>query len=423
MEWGWRLAELRAERNNMSLRRLADEAHVNHSYLWKIENRQSPGSVEVAQACDRALESGTELADLARVGETSGAIGPGLLPALRAAGRSDLDRRAFLRVAASSIAASAVTDVGPTARLGERDVLAIRDMIAQFSRLDQRHGGGHARRALTQYLYTDVLEALAGTFRSDLIKGQLFSAAGEAAYLVGWMAFDDGRQEEARKSFTLAVDLAREVDDAPLAGHVLRAMAHQAIDLGYVSQALRFSSIPLDGTHYRRAVPRERALVGVIHGRALAANGDHKAAARALVRAEKDLAASKPGDDEPDRVFFFQEASLAHETACALRAMGDTAGAIREFRRSVEARKAAAFTRTHAVTLGYLAESLVANGEIDEAYSTWQKSLDSMDGVRSGRTRKVLENMASTLREHDESGRRPPVGLRERSAEMLAMTR
>lgn len=416
MEWGWRLAELRGSK---SLRLLAKDANVNHSYLWKIEKGQAPGTVEVARACDRALGSGTELADLARVNEASDVTGPGLLPALRAAGRSDLDRRAFLRVAASSIAAGAVTDVGAAPRLGERDVLAIRDMIAQFSRLDQRHGGGHARRALTQYLYTDVLEALAGTYRSDSVKGQLFSAASEAAYLVGWMSFDDGRQEEARKSFDLAVQLADEVGDAPLAGHVFRAMAHQAIDLGLNSQALRFSSISVDGWHYRRAVPRERALLGVVHARALVANGDNKAAARSLIQAENDLAAANQGDSEPDRVFFFQEASLAHETACALRDMGDVKGAIKQFKRSVEARKAATFTRTHSVTLGYLAETLALNGDLDEACATWSKSLESMDGIRSGRTRRVLETMSGTLQSNKNLNNHHISDLRERAAEML----
>jgi tetratricopeptide (TPR) repeat protein len=420
MDWGWRLAELRAENDNMSLRALAFRTKISYTYLWKIENRVRPGTVKIAERCDEALGSGSELADLAKLADDSSVFGPNLLPALRMAGRSDVDRRAFLRIAASSIAASAVTEVGAAQRLGERDVLAIRDMIAQFSRLDQRHGGGHARRALTQYFYTDVVEALAGTFRSDSVKRQLFSAAAEASYLVGWMAFDDGRQEEARKSFELATKLAGEVNDAALAGHVLRAMAHQAIDLGLRAQALRFSSMSAEGDHFRRAVPRERALIGVVHARALVANGEHKAAVRSLNRAEKDLAAASSDDDEPDRVFFFQEASLAHETACALRDMGDLKGAIGQFNRSVEARKASAFTRTHSVTLGYLAETHALNGDLDEACATWAKSLDAMDGIRSGRTRKILETMSSSLHVNKGFQGQRASELRERAAEMLS---
>jgi tetratricopeptide (TPR) repeat protein len=196
-------------------------------------------------------------------------------------------------------------------------------------------------------------------------------------------------------------------------------MAHQAIDLGLNSQALRFSSISVDGWHYRRAVPRERALLGVVHARALVANGDNKAAARSLIQAENDLAAANQGDSEPDRVFFFQEASLAHETACALRDMGDVKGAIKQFKRSVEARRAATFTRTHSVTLGYLAETLALNGDLDEACVTWSKSLESMDGIRSGRARRVLETMSGALQSNKNLSNQHISELRERAAEML----
>jgi hypothetical protein len=69
--------------------------------------------------------------------------------------------------------------------------------------------------------------------------------------------------------------------------------------------------------------------------------------------------------DEPSRVFFFGEASLAHETACMLRDTGDLSGALTAFRRSVHTRKATTFTRTHAVTLGYLGDVHARRGEID----------------------------------------------------------
>src|SRR5262249_58847376 len=99
--------------------------------------------------------------------------------------------------------------------------------------------------------------------------------------------------------------------------------------------------------------------------------GHKKAAVQALISAEDDLAAATTGDDEPSRVFFFGEASLAHQTALTLRHTGDLGGALREFRRSARTREAATFTRTHAVTLGYLGAVHARRGEIDEACSTW----------------------------------------------------
>ncbi len=96
-------------------------------------------------------------------------------------------------------------------------------------------------------------------------------------------------------------------------------------------------------------------------------------------------------------MFFFGEASLAHETACTLRDTGDLARAVRQFHRSVRTRKAATFTRTHAVTLGYLGAVQARQGNIEEACGTWSRALDVMDGVRSGRTRQVAVDMRSIL--------------------------
>jgi hypothetical protein len=104
-----------------------------------------------------------------------------------------------------------------------------------------------------------------------------------------------------------------------------------------------------------------------------------------------------PDDAEPNRVFFFGEASLAHETACTLRDLGNLSGAVREFQHSVRTRRAETFTRTHAVTLGYLGAVLARQGNLDEACATWSVSLDAMEGIRSGRTRQVATDIRATL--------------------------
>lgn len=208
-----------------------------------------------------------------------------------------------------------------------------------------------------------------------------------------------------------------------MAGHVLRAMAHQAVDLGHPNQALDLAAASVDQQRYTAAAPRERALLGVVHARALAVTGHGAEAATALLRAENDLAAAKPGDDEPARVFFFGEASLAHETACALRDLGDLGGATAQFQRSVKTRQAAAFTRTHAVTLGYLGDVQARDGNFEQACDTWSQSLDAMDGIRSGRTRQVARNMRAVLAPLRPRGIRRVAEVDERAAAYLAHTR
>ncbi|WP_117208862.1 Tat pathway signal protein [Allorhizocola rhizosphaerae] len=307
--------------------------------------------------------------------------------------------------------------------IGAGDVEAVREMTQIFSKLDQRRGGGHARSALIQYLSSDVASNLTSTFATERIRQQMFSAASELAYLAGWTAFDNDEHAIAQHHFRAAVKLAAEANDAPMAGHVLRAMAHQAVDLGHVKAGLDLATASLDAHRYQRACPRERALLGVVYAKALGANGHKASAAAALLRAEDDLAAASPGDDEPSRVFFFGEASLAHETACTLRDTGDLAGSIREFRRSVRTRKASSFTRTHAVTLGYLGSVQAQSRHIEQACATWSKALDAMDGINSGRTRKVLKDMRTALSPFRKRGLAQANELDARAADYLATTR
>ncbi len=282
-------------------------------------------------------------------------------------------------------------------KVGHGDVETVQDMVTMFSRMDQRRGGGHARAAVVQYLSSDVTRHLTGTFADNEVRRGMFSSAGELAYLSGWMAFDNNEHATAQQYFRVATKLAAEADDAPMAGHILRAMAHQAVDLGHPSRALQIATASVDGARYIEATHRERALLGVVHARAFAANGDKQQAVAALTRAESDLAAAQPGDDEPGRIFFFQEASLAHETACTLRDIGDLDGAAREFRRSVRTRKASTFTRTHAVTLGYLGSIQVEQRNLEDGCATWSQALDIMDGIQSGRTRQTAHDMRTAL--------------------------
>lgn len=326
---------------------------------------------------------------------------------------SDAGRRRILLGTVYSAAAAALPDPGwwdsqaqrPPAsvagrrqRVGPEDVFAVQQLGIAFSQLDQRRGGGHGRKALVQYLHSDASDLLKGTFASDQVRQDTFSAVGELAYLSGWMAFDNGEHGIAQKYFRLALKLTAQVGNQPLAGHILRAMAHQAIDLGFASLGLELSAASVQGQRYLSATPRERALLGVVHARGLAATGQKQAAARALLKAEDDLASAREDVAEPHRASFFAEASLAHETGRTLRSCGDGEGAIRQFTRSVLTRETT-FRRTHAVTLGYLGAAHMAAGNIEQACATWGNALDVIeDGtIYSGRTRQTISDMVSLI--------------------------
>ncbi|WP_236652224.1 Tat pathway signal protein [Streptacidiphilus neutrinimicus] len=355
------------------------------------------------------------------------------LGALIDIGRRDLsmDRRHALGVLAfqtaaltlpgdswwSAVAAESHARQPTGRRVGQGDIEAVRDTITAFSQIDQRRGGGHARTAVVQYLTSEVEPLLHGRFTTDALRAEMFSAAAELAYLSGWMSFDAGEHPIAQHYLTCAVRLAAEAGDGPLAGHILRAMAHQANDLGHHRAAQRVAAASLEADRYQRASYRERALLRVVHARTLASTGDSKGAAAALTAAE-DALARAAGEEEPQRVWFFTEASLAHETACTLRDLGDLDGAVREFRRSTRTR-GAAFPRTHAVTLGYLGEIQARQGNLEQACATWSRALELMEGIRSGRTISTARKMRSALSPYRGRGVRAAQAVDARAASYL----
>ncbi len=350
-------------------------------------------------------------------------------------GKADVERRSFLRLGYSTALSASVllpgwldqaTAAKPSTKtvvghVGEADVAVVRDVMLLFSQIDQRLGGGHGRTAVVQYLINDVTNYLRGSFASERVRRDMFAAASELAYLAGWMAFDNNEHSVAQRYFAVSTKLSTEAEDEPLTGHVLRAMAHQAIDLGHAEEGLQLAEASVGGSRYTTASPRERALLKVVHAKALSAVGRSAEAATALLKAESDLSAADGSDHEPSRVFFFSEASLAHETACALRDSGDLDGAAEQFAVSVRKRKAAKFTRTHAVTLGYLGTVQARGGELEQACATWASALDAMDGVQSGRTRNVARDIRATVAPYLGQSIAPISEIDQRAAEYLAV--
>ncbi|MFI6813301.1 hypothetical protein ACIBG7_12860 [Nonomuraea sp. NPDC050328] len=443
-EAGWSRAQTAAAFNRVARDSGVSQAHVGRSHIsmWVAGSHPSgQAPALLCQALSRRLGRDLTLADLGFADSATAGQEPppwhlDPVAALANLGRSDLDpdRRKLLKGAVYSATSLALPDQvwwdrmasTPAAasarpqRIGAGDVDTVRDLFATFSQIDQRRGGGHGRTALVQYLHTEVAAFLRGTFPSDQVRAEMFSAAGELAYLSGWMAFDNSEHPLAQQYFLLALKLCAHSGNPPLTGHVLRAMAHQALDLGHPQRGLELAEASVQGQRYLSATPRERALLGVVYARAQASAGQSRAAAQTLLRAEDDLSEARDGITEPFRTFFFATASLAHETACTLRASGDHRGAIRQFRHSVRTR-GAAFKRTHAVTLGYLGAAHLSVGEVDQACATWDTALQAMqDGVYSGRARKSVVEMRTLLSPYRRRGIPAIADLDARAAAYLA---
>ncbi|MZE53316.1 Tat pathway signal protein [Streptomyces sp. SID5770] len=422
-ETGWSQSALAAAVVRVAAEVGADELLTvkrSHIAMWISGTRPRGRAGEILrETLSRRLKRPVTLAEIGLAGKipdvaTGSEWDTDTLTTLANLGRDSMDRerRRILAGAAYSVGGLALPGepwwdeaperarsraTGPGRRVGGTEVRAVREMTEFFSRRDQRHGGVDGRTALHQYIVDDVARYVGGTFSGEKARRSLYSAAAEAVYVAGWMGFDASQHEAARRHFTLALKLAAEADDAPLAGHILRAMAHQAMDLGHLRAALDLATASVERERYARATPRERALIGIVRARALALDGRRSSAVAAIRQAEADLDRAAPGDEEPKRVWFFQEASLAHETARTLWALGDLDGALHHFRDSVRRREVGSFSRTHAVTLGYMGAVEAGQGNIDAACQTWSRALDAMDGVQSGRARQAAVTMRTVL--------------------------
>lgn len=413
----------------------------SHVTKWVSGVTPEPAAARIlAETLSRGLGRLVTLADIGLTADIGGEPQPptwsdDTLTTLVTLGSTDMDtnRRGLLATSVYSVAALALPEGQWFEQAIDRaqarrsltgyivtaeDVEDVREMAAIFSRRDQKRGGRTGRTALVAYLRTEVSELLNSRFLTEDIRRGMTSTAAELAYLAGWTAFDGGEHPLAQRWLTIATNLAEEAGDGSLAGHALRAMAHQAVDLGRPQEAVRLAEASLSSRRYAQACWRERSLLGVVHARGLAAAGERKAAASALSRAERDLGRAKEGDDEPNRVFFFGEASLAHETAAALRDLGDLKGAEGKFRHSVRTRHTQ-YARTHSVTLGYLGAVQAQQGQLEAACDTWGQALDAMTSVRSGRARETVVQMRRALSPFRNRAGSPTAALDARARALL----
>jgi tetratricopeptide (TPR) repeat protein len=405
-----------ARENNDDDLRSCDRSHVGH---W-VAGVQPSGLTPryIAEAVSRRLGRVIRPTDLGFL--TDGSLDPDLdrldwwqqdaATDLVMVGRADLDRRGFALKALYSLAALAVplgawqeiADRGRRAHgggaaVGQGEIAAVREMFAMLSKADEQFGGGHARLAVVQYLTTDVAGYLRGRFATEDDRKAMFSAASQIAWLAGWKSFDSSEHGLAQRYFVQSVRLANEADDRALASFTLRAMAHQAVDLGHGQQALELADSALLWSR-GRATPAATALFITLTARGYAATGDRQRTATAIKKAESLLSSADPGT-EPlwIQTTQFTEAALAHETGRALQDLGDLNESERQFRRSVATRNKAAKRRTHALTIAYLAEVQCAQGRLQDATTNWHDALDNLSGVTSGRTRCAVQNIRTRL--------------------------
>ncbi|WP_330335456.1 tetratricopeptide repeat protein (plasmid) [Streptomyces sp. NBC_00536] len=302
--------------------------------------------------------------------------------------------------------------------VGAGEVATVRQLTETFRSADDRLGGGHGLTTVTAYLTDTVIPILEGRFASESLRRSAFGAAATLACLVGWKHHDLGREGAAQRYYLLGFQLACESDPDGHGAWMMRALTHQALDLGHPASCVGLAEEAL-----RRAsgkVDRQtEALLLVTCARAYGACGEGPKAAAALLSAEDAMLAGH------DQVPPYAAASgpvvatVASHTGKTLTEMKDHRAAEKHYRAALRGRVPGTYQRVHGLTLVNLGKSVAAQHRHEEAVALWNRSLDFMDGVVSDRSRKEIRSIRSTAAGYGKRGIPGARALDQRANELL----
>ncbi|MGH3918243.1 MAG: hypothetical protein ACRDRY_10035 [Pseudonocardiaceae bacterium] len=324
-------------------------------------------------------------------------------------GSNDVHRRDFLRtapfVAAAAVAPSRdwllatldATMPRPGGRVDHEQVAVIREAFAVYQEADVMRGGGHARRALAQYVTGHVLPLVRDADPATGTGASLFAAASEQTYLLGWMAFDDGRQALAQRYLVQSLRLAQASGDAKLGSHVLAGMSDQARMLGHPQEALHLATAGRHGLT-RAYSPACAADLWALQARAHAALGESGEATHAIVESEAAFE-QVHRDDEPEWARFIDTAYLAGEWA---NAFGDIARPVESThfaRRSAAEARNQKRARRGALSQAALARAALTNDSLDleTAVHNANRALDLAVTVKSSRCTEAITDLRARI--------------------------
>ncbi|MER7416693.1 helix-turn-helix domain-containing protein [Micromonospora peucetia] len=289
--FGQVLRRLRQERR-LSLRKMQVLTSYDFTYLGQVERGEKPGSVELAEVCDRAL--GVDGLLVKAYGRVSAAL-------TRYGNQEDEMRR---RTAIQALAASPLAFVDQAEVVPELQVSRLERNAEIYRHL--YHGSGKPRDLLS--LARDHLDTAVDVVRQlpdGGLKRRVLSTRSEVATLAGRLTFFDlQRPADARGYFGLAHEAAIQVGDGLLAAAALGHLAFVPAAEHNTSAAISYLAGAAD--HARRSgVPVVQSWIAAVESEVL---GTANAAGtlRALDQAAARL--SRPADAAPPVWFDYYSA-------------------------------------------------------------------------------------------------------------------
>lgn len=387
-----------------------------HRWVKKGERPRAPGvPTLLAQALSERLGRHVTPGDFGMSDEASLASRaltywpevPDTVDTIRDLGRADLKRRSviFAPFTLTALASpsrdwllstleESLGERGPR-KIGMRQVDGIREMFRLFQEMDVMRGGGHARVALVEYMSSYVIPLVLRK-HEPAVQEALYEAAAEQAYLVGWMAYDDGQHGLAQRYLIQSLRLAQASGNKILGAHVLAGMSDQTNLLGYPHEALMLARAGQRGIAVDDS-PACMADLQILEARALASLGEGSKAATAVSTAERTFQHVRP-QNEPEWARFIDPAYLFGEAATCFKDIGDTVQIDRFAGESAAEATRQQRARRGALSHASLAVSDLVNRNVEQAASRGLQVVELASSVDSSRCKEAVRDLSARFK-------------------------
>lgn len=311
-------------------------------------------------------------------------------------GQEDPMRRRDLLQGMAGIAAALALPSGmggDRPHISRGDVTACQASLDRLYSLDSEMGGGHVA-AINEKLIARIRDVMGRAQFAPRAEDGLSAVLAGAMENAGWLAYDDGRHDDARRWWLECLHAADLGGHTPVKTVTLASMAVQACTLGRGGEAVQLAHAAARDTTATRKV---QSLLAAREAWGHAVLGDRAAAVAGFTRAEQLLHDSP---DDPGWVLFFGPADLAsHRTQAAIRA-GDLPEAERAARAAVGAPDAGRWPRNRAMYQARLGAVLAKRGAIDEAIHAATPAVAAAGTLASARMRDRVTKTVRHIAEH-----------------------
>ncbi|MFB7496111.1 hypothetical protein ACFC09_15690 [Streptomyces sp. NPDC056161] len=307
-----------------------------------------------------------------------------------------MDRREFL-FDSSGVAAGLATHatlrtpLGRSGTVGTPHLLELREGLRSLYHLDNAYGGGDVLNLARRHLRR-VRRIINSDRMADTIGRQLQLLAGETAEHCAWLAYDVGRQDEARAYWGEALTTAAMLQDASLEIQVMSGLSLQA----------SYEGRPRDGYDLARAAqerakaygsPLLQSIMATRKARALAVLHDDISARHQLTESIRLIEQADRGRPAPEWAAFHGHAELDYHQGLLFAELNHHNRAV-PFLRAALKHQDRIYGRNRSLYRLTFSRSLIHAGEVDEGAAQAVNSLKHLDEVESGR---VMQRLGEVL--------------------------